>query len=57
MWPCQPSAHGGFELAVTVAAEIDRHPADSEELGDPVDRGLERVRDGQLRRCLRNHLE
>ena len=46
-----------LELVLPRAAEVDGHPADVEQLGDALDRGLERVRDGELRRRLHDHLE
>ena len=46
-----------LELAVARAAEVDGHAVDAEQLGDALDGGLERVRDGELRRRLHDHLE
>ena len=39
------------------AAEIDGDPLHAEQLGDALDRGLERVRDRELSRRLHDHLE
>ncbi len=46
-----------LELALAGAAEIDGDTVHVEQLGDALDRDLERVRDGELRRRLHDHLE
>ena len=53
----EPAARRLLELAVAFCAEIDGDTVDAEQLGDPLDRGLERVGDRKLRSSLRNHLE
>ncbi len=46
-----------LELAVVPGPEVDGHPVDAEQFGDSLDGRLERVRDGQLRSRLHDHLE
>ena len=46
-----------LELAFPRAAEVDGHAVNAEQLGDALDCDLERVRDGELRRRLHDHLE
>ena len=53
----EASARRLLELALARAAEVDRHAAYVEQLGDALDRDLEGVRDGELRRRLHDHLE
>ena len=47
MRPGQPAHTGRLEPAVL--AQVDRHPVGAEELDDPVERGLERMRQRELR--------
>jgi hypothetical protein len=53
----EAAAHGFLELHVVGATEVDRNTLDTEEVGDALNGGLERVRDGELGRRLRDHFE